>query len=135
MDEEIEKKVKELYEKAKKHRDLANEYREKLDAFLEKPLAEPQEGLETLGDAVREVKRLEKVREITLEEIYENEQALSRYDREQAEEEAKKNNVKIYDLPHTPASIIKCLLDKSMTFSDLVKYFRRICHGFSNKSK
>ena len=134
MDEDIEKKVKELYEKAQYHKDIANDYREKLEAFLNKPLAEPQDGLETLGDVVDEIKRLEKIREITLEEIFENEQILSRYYREKSEEQQELAKIKIYDLPHTPVSLIKCLRDKSMTYSDLIKYFKRIFNEFRHKN-
>jgi len=133
MDEEIEKQIKELYEKAQYHKNIANEYREKLEEFLDTPLAEPQEGLETLGDAVNELRRLDRIREITLEEIFEYEHALNKYNREKEEERQKILNTKIYEIPHTPLSLIKCLLNKSMSFSDLVKYFQRICHGFNNK--
>ena len=131
--ENIEKKVRELYEKAQYHKNIANNYREKLEAFLEKPLAEPQDGLETLGDVIDYMKRLEKKKEIALEEIYEGEQILNVYYRKKAEEEEKLASIKIYEKPHTPISLIISLLNKSMTFSDLVKYFQRICHGFSNK--
>jgi len=133
MDENIEKKVKELYEKAQYHKDVANKYRERLEEYLEKPLAEPQDGLETLGDVVDYMKKLEKRREQALEEIYEGEQVLNIYYREQEEKEKKLANVKIYEKPHTPISLIMSVLNKSMTFSDLVKYFQRICHGFNNK--
>ena len=133
MEEDVEKKIKELYEKAQYHKDIANSYREKLEAFLDQPLAEPQDGLETLGDVVNDIRRLEKIREITLEEIFEKKQILGRYYREKAEEEREMANIKIYDLPHTPFTLIKYLMDGTMTFSDLVKYIKRICGDFRNK--
>ena len=133
MDEKIEKQIKELYEKAQYHKNIANNLREKLENFLETPLSEPQEDMATLGDGVREVRRLENLREIVLEEIFENEHALNKYYREKEEEQQRLLSVKIYEKPHTLMSLITNLKNKTMTFSDLVKYFQRICKGFNNK--
>jgi len=134
MEEQIQQKINELLDKAKKHKEIAEFHKDKIEEIRNKPLGQPQDDLETIGDVLDSIEHLTLAKHKIIDELLENQQLLEDYNIELEEERRRILNTKIYELPLTFDVIIKNLFTGKMSLKDLALYIKRIASKYNNQN-